>query len=156
MSTYLTELYHYTNYESFLNIMRIGCILKAPSCLYMPKKLTLIFNPLTQHYEHADLEHDHIKRVVWLTDSRNAEVHGLYEKPHELRITVRTNSDYKYWMKWQKDNHMNKQMFRSLTKGTNYNSWWVSENEIPISDIVLVEEVQTGKVIYSGDRSKIA
>ena len=145
----IPELYHYTNLQSYLNIVRIGKILTSPSCLYEPKNITKVHNPVTGSMEFVDLEHDHIKRVVWLTESKKSSGHGLALKPFNLRITVKPNDSTVWWMKWQMDNHMEKKWFRHFTKGFDYRSWWVSEKEIPVSDILLVEDINTGEVLYS-------
>ena len=148
-------LFHYTSEDRFQKIMEKGKIVLSPSCLFRYKKLEPVFNQETGMWTHSDLEHDHIKPVVWLTDSKDADRHGLYGKG-TIRITVKTNDSVAWWLDWQKRNRMNKFMFKTLTAGTNYGSWWVSEKEIPVSDILLAEDVITGEVIYSADNVKVA
>lgn len=148
MSTAIIDnLYHYTNYVRYFKIMRSGVIMRSPSCLY-DGNLTFVYNRVTGEYTMSDLEHDHIKPVVWLTNSKSPNGHGIPNEKAQLRITVKPNDSVEWWMKWQRGNHMKKNWFKQFTKGKDYYSWYVSETDIPVSDILIVEDIVTGEVIY--------
>jgi len=91
------------------------------------------------------------ERLHVLDELSYRDMTDILEIPNEkaqLRITVKPNDSVEWWMKWQRGNHMKKNWFKQFTKGKDYYSWYVSETDIPVSDILIVEDIVTGEVVY--------
>lgn len=97
--------------------------------------------------------------VVWLTSSPAPENHGLRFDdaiPAELdktkiRITLRYQTSFKQWDEWSEKKGMDKG-YKEVLIGTahaeeTYKTWYVSEREIPLEDILKIENLATGETI---------
>jgi uncharacterized protein YdhG (YjbR/CyaY superfamily) len=95
--------------------------------------------------------------VVWLTSSPEPENHGLKfddSIPAELdktriRLTVRNKPLFKLWDEWSNKKGMDKEykevLIATARAEETYNTWYVSEREIPISDIIEIRNLATGQ-----------
>ena len=112
-------------------------------------------HPGINQFGHQDMisETDSYKPVVWLTDSDSPERHGI-EPPQSLppeldkkrvRFVLEKKPDYLWWHTWSDKNRINKKYKKRLTLGIAYGSWYICEHEIPLSDILYIEDLQTGE-----------
>jgi hypothetical protein len=94
-------------------------------------------------------------RVVWLTDSPTPDHMGLLfdeNMPDDLiktriRFTIKKKPYIKKWDEWSDAKGMDKQLKQALI-GT------VSERIIPMNDVLAIENIATGKIIYQRDTGK--
>lgn len=98
--------------------------------------------------------------VVWLTSLPTAENQGLKFRddiPWDLdktryRFTVRKQPYMKQWDSWSDDKGMNPEYKQLLIETANadetYKSWYVSEKPIPFSDILKIENLAEGTILY--------
>jgi phosphoglucomutase len=101
---------------------------------------------------------DRYKPVVWLTDKNSPEGLGLDYNPFGggrvnfskkiIRISITKEDTYKYWLSWVKKNNIDKSWMRSLINGMDYRSWYISEKEILLADIELIENLNTSEIIF--------
>lgn len=97
--------------------------------------------------------------VVWLTDSPTPDNMGLLfdagmpddlNKTH-IRLTLRKKSYMKRWDEWSDANGMDreqKQILISAASAENTcKSWYVSEQAIPLDDVLAIEHMKTGKTL---------
>ena len=98
--------------------------------------------------------------VVWLTSSQTPENMGLLfdnnmpddlNKTH-IRISIRKKSYMKLWDEWVDEKGIDKQMKQVLIASASaedtYKTWYVSQSIIPINDILVIENIKTGKIYY--------
>lgn len=146
-------LYHYTNLETMKEILKSGALKLTPSNLKKPTDLHIGIN----QFGHRAMvsETDSYKPVVWLTDSDSPERHGLAnpieQMPPELdkrriRFVLEKKPDYEWWHTWSDRNRMNKSYKKKMIIGMDYGSWYICEHEIPLSDVLYVEDLQTGEI----------
>ena len=95
--------------------------------------------------------------VVWLTSSPEPENHGLKfddSIPAELdktriRLAVRFKPLFKLWGEWSDKKGMDKEykevLIATARAEETHNTWYVSEREIPISDIIEIRNLATGQ-----------
>jgi hypothetical protein len=98
--------------------------------------------------------------VVWLTDLPAPDNMGLlFDKniPDDLnkthiRVTIKKKSYMKKWDEWSdlKGMDKNQKQFLIGSAGAEdtYKSWYVSEQIIPINDVMIIENIVTGKIYY--------
>jgi len=97
------------------------------------------------------------KQVVWLTRSIDGKgnvpsstTYG-FDGPNkeEIRITLKKRNCYEPWVLWSKDNRMSTKRIKLISRGTMPHDWYVSENEISLTDeeVVRIENMVTGKVL---------
>ncbi len=136
-------LYHYTCIEYVPQIMKNGLKL-TPSNLKQPINLRIVNGTLIG-------DTDYYKPVVWFSDSDSPERNGLdgsiFNKK-AIRITVVKTDEYKFWNIWAKQNHMDKRWKKALSEGYNYQSWFVIERPVLVEEIVKIENIITGEVLY--------
>lgn len=146
MSKYL---YHYTSLEHLKEIKKAGYIKKTPSNLLAPKNLRIV--------DHAwvDPATDNYYPVVWLTDSESPERLGiecdhptLRDAKKRIRISIPKKSYYFKWNKWAQEHNMDREWRKKFTRGFNWQSWYVSEVEIPLESFSEIYDRQTGNVIH--------
>ena len=144
-------LYHYTSRYHLEKIMESGYLKLTPSDLIKPVDLKIIRYE-DGHYGAVSEISDHVKPVVWMTDSLDMAGHGL-ECPNnpdfkkKVKITIPMNSAYKWWVTWAEKNRMNKKWFKYYTRGKRYGSWYISEEPIMLDDIYMIEDIETGAII---------
>ena len=98
--------------------------------------------------------------VVWLTDSPNPDNMGLlfqddipdcFNKTH-VRFTLRKKPYMKRWLEWSEEkdiDEVTKQaLITSASAKETHKTWYVSEQIIPINDILLVENLKTSEIYY--------
>lgn len=152
--------YHYTNLINMKDILKSGALKLTPSNLKKPKDL---HRGINQFGKHALIsETDSYKPVVWLTNSASSQQHGLelpmpsippeYDKKR-IRFVLEKKPDYQWWHTWSDQNRMDKSYKKRLTTGMNYASWYICEHEIPLSDVLYVEDLKTGE-IYLDNRTE--
>lgn len=146
-------LYHYTNIINMRDILASSKLALTPSNLKEPTDLHVGIDAFGRRAYVSDT--DKYKPVVWLTDSQSPAGHGLeMQNAHSLtlktriRFVLEKKPDYYVWNAWATRNRMNKSYRRRLTNGMDYLSWYVCEHEIPLSDVLRVEDVVTGEIYY--------
>lgn len=136
-------LYHYTCAQYVNSILREGLKL-SPSNLVPPVNMRVVNGSLVS-------DTDFYKPVVWFSDSNSPERNGLdgsvFNKK-EIKITVEKSDEYKFWNVWAHQNHMNKRWKKALTDGYNYLSWFIIERTVAVDEIVKIENIITGEVLY--------
>jgi len=103
---------------------------------------------------------DKLPPLVWLTDSPTPDNMGLLfdanmpahlNKTH-IRITVRKMEYMRLWEEWSDDRGIDRELKQAMIVSANaeetYKTWYVSERAIPIGDVLLIENLVTGKVLY--------
>lgn len=148
-------LYHYTSRMHVGLIMKKGYLKLTPSNLVKPTDLKLVRNEdgiLSWASEMSDL----VKPVVWLTDSKDPSVHGLSEFKEEIRITVPTKDSCKWWVSWAERNRMDKRWFKAIAGNFKYSTWYVSEEIIALKDILVIEDLKTGEVLFDNGQTGAA
>ena len=65
------------------------------------------------------------------------------------KFVIPWNDKYQWWLDWQKKNRMKKSQYRIFTShGEHYGSWYVCEEQIPMSDVEEIVNNLTGEVIW--------
>lgn len=144
-STGSTEvLYHYSCKERLFEILSSGYLKLTCSDIIMPDGT-----------QRTELKAAAYHPVVWLTDSLSAENMGLdgsaYNKK-AIRFTVRKTADMKKWSEWEPQKEMNARWKSAYRKNRNWSSWYVSEQAIPLADVLKIENVLDGTIYL--DREK--
>ena len=97
--------------------------------------------------------------VVWLTSSSEPENHGLKyydDMPAEfdktsIRLSVPHKPTFENWDAWSVKKGMDKTLKQILIETAaaeeTYLTWYISENEIPLSDVIKIENIKTGETI---------
>jgi len=99
--------------------------------------------------------------VVWLTDLPMPDNMGLLfdtnipdnlNKTH-IRVTIKKKPYMKKWDEWSDLKGMDKQqkqfIITSASAEDTYKSWYISEQIIPINDVMIIENIVTGEVYYT-------
>ena len=98
--------------------------------------------------------------VVWLTDSPTPDNMGLlFDKniPPELnkthiRLALFKEPYMKHWDEWSESKSMDKAAKQILISTANaketYKTWYVSEREIPLGDVMFIEDMTTGNLLW--------
>jgi hypothetical protein len=140
------RLYHFTNLFSINQIFRSGYLRLTAS--------------------NHDLANPDLYPVVWLTSSPVPGNHGLVfddRMPDDLiknriRVTLRYKPSFKQWDKWSNgkgiDQDLKKMLIQSAHAEETYKTWYISEREISARDILKVEDLKTGEVLYSFDKRR--
>lgn len=139
----MNYLYHYTCKQYVDSILEKGLKL-TPSNLVPPINMRIVSGCLIS-------DADRIKPVVWFSDSESPERNGLdgsFFNKKEIRITVKKTDEYKFWYTWAKHNHIDKQWKKALTDGYNYQSWFIIERPVTVDEIVKIENIITGEILY--------
>lgn len=154
----MQNLYHYTSRYQVEQIIKSGYLKLTPSNLIKPVDLKKV-RLEDGNYEYVSAISDPVKPVVWLTDSLDTEGHGI-ENPQDpnfkkrIRITIPMKDSYKWWLTWAEKNRMNKNWFKAFTCGKRYGTWYVSEEVITLNEILLIEDLITGEILYDNCQSK--
>ena len=95
--------------------------------------------------------------LLWLTSSPIPEGMGLdgmleeFDK-RNIRITVRKRAYMYEWNIWciarRADENLKEALIVSAGAEDTHKTWYVSEREVPFKDILLVENIKTGEVLY--------
>ena len=98
--------------------------------------------------------------VVWLTDSPTPDNMGLLfdaampddlNKTH-IRFTLRKRPYLRRWDEWSDANGMDSQqkqiLIATASAENTYKSWHISEQAIPLSDMLAIENMQRGEILY--------
>jgi uncharacterized protein YdhG (YjbR/CyaY superfamily) len=139
------KIYHFTSPAGLAAILRSGCISLSESNLNIREGNC---------------------GVVWLTSSPNPANHGLkfdnsipaqYDKT-SIRISLPHKETYKQWHEWGRSKGMDEDymaaLIHSANAGETYTSWYISETEIPIGDILSIEDAATGEAVSVVDALK--
>ncbi len=131
-------LYHFTSPLGLAAILRSGYI-------------TLTDNNLNVRGENSG--------IVWLTSAPDPKNHGLKfdgAMPAELdktsiRISVANSPAFQNWDEWSDKKGINTDyktvLIETACARETYRTWYVSECEIPLGDVVKIENVSTGETI---------
>lgn len=137
-------LYHYTNIENMKAIIASGHITRAPSNLLKLK------NPRIVNGCCIAPETDGYKPVVWMTDSESPEglgLDGCYYSKKRIRFSIPKKPYFVKWNKWARQYNMDPQWRKTLTKGMNWQSWYISELEVSLDDVSEILDLETNTVI---------
>ena len=117
-------------------------------------------NCLELSMSNFDLNSLSLHPVVWLTSLPTADNHGLKFNdsiPWDLdktryRFTVIKQPYMKHWDTWSNGKGMNaehKQTLIATAKAEEtYSSWYISEQPIPFSDILKIENLADGTILF--------
>lgn len=152
----MQNLYHYTSRYQAEQIIESGYLKLTPSNLIKPVDLKKV-RLEDGNYEYVSAISDPIKPVVWLTDSLDASGHGLENETSldikkRIRITIPMKDTYEWWLTWAERNRMNKSWFKAFIRGKRYGTWYVSEESITLADVLLIEDLVTGEVLYNNQQ----
>lgn len=152
MSKYL---YHYTSKHNLEKILNTGYLKLTPSNLIKPTDMKIVKRE-DGSYDVVSEISDHVKPVVWLTDSLDMSGHGLEcgnapDVKKAIRITIPMKDNYKWWLTWAERNRMNKRWMKVFTNGKRYGTWYIAEEPIELKDIYMIEDVKTGEVLYKNE-----
>lgn len=152
------NLYHYTSRYQVEQIIEAGYLKLTPSNLIKPVDLKIVRNA-DGNYDAVSAISDPVKPVVWLTDSLDTSGHGLENSTapdfkKRIRITIPMKDSYKWWVTWAERNRMNKSWFKAFTRGKRYGTWYVSEEPITLDDVLLIEDLLTGEVLFENHQNK--
>jgi hypothetical protein len=98
--------------------------------------------------------------VVWLTDSPNPDNMGLlfqddmpnYLNKTHVRFTLRKKPYMRRWLEWGDEkgiDEITKQaLITTASAEETHKTWYVSEQIIPNTEVLLVENLKTGEVYY--------
>lgn len=128
--------YHYTSKVHVANILKSGHL-----------KLT-----------ESNLKHDVelYKPVVWLTTKAipndfELGLDGSVVDKTEVKIIVKPQKHFKTWTKFKKENApLNNKWIDVLENNRTPESWYISEKEVPLSQVELIENRYTKEVYYKG------
>lgn len=139
-------LYHYTSLENAKKIITSGYIKKTPSNLIRPRNLQIIGDAW------ADPATDNYFPVVWMTSSTSPEGHGLEvtiyrDIKKRVRISIPMKPYYTKWYNWSKQHNMDPIVRKQLTRGFNWQSWYVSDLEIPLKNVSEILDLETNTPI---------
>lgn len=131
-------LFHYTNPVHLAEILDSGKLKRTNSNLVRP-----VNGRMENHNFVSDT--DDFRPVVWLTDSISPKGHGIEQKGIEterdktrIRIEVAVTPDLhiQKWRDWADENNMDPEWRAIITGGYAYKTWYITEQEIPITSIV--------------------
>lgn len=98
------------------------------------------------------------KPVVWLTNQKEPETFGLglsgsIVDKTEIRIHVKKKPTptIKTWEQYSAKNKMNPEWKKAFIEGRKPETWFISTKEIPLKDILLIENRYTGEIYYKCD-----
>jgi len=134
-------LYHYTSPEHMQEIIASGYIKRSPSSLLKPRNLQIVGNAV------VDPATDGYKPVVWMTDSECPARMGVPEEKHRIRFSIPMQNYYAKWIDWAKRNNMDPGWRKALTLGMNWQSWYISEYEIPLEDVSEIYDTATNQFV---------
>lgn len=133
-------LYHFTCRANLEEISRLNCLNLSMS--------------------NFDLNNLSLYPVVWFTSLTTPENQGLkfnYDIPWDLdktryRFTVKKQPYMKQWDKWSNEKGMNPE-YKQILIGTakaeeTYKTWFVSEQPITFNDILKIENLVEGTVLF--------
>ena len=133
-------LYHFTCKEHLEEILSSQYLKLTDSNIITPDG-TLETERRSQAY----------KPVVWLTDSEysnNIGLEGSVVDKTEIKITVLKKDYMVRWEDWGPQKEMEKAWRRRFCRNQKISSWYISEQIIPFSDILRIENRYDGTVYY--------
>ncbi|MEO1815520.1 MAG: hypothetical protein ABGU93_08030 [Acetobacterium sp.] len=143
------QLYHYTSRYQAEQIIEAGYLELTPSNLIKPTDLRTVRYEDGNYGTVSEIS-DPVKPVVWMTDSLDGseEYTKNPELKQRIRISIPMKESYKFWVVWAKKNRMNKQWFKDFTQNSRYGTWYISEDAIPLEDVLMIEDLTTGEVLW--------
>lgn len=57
-------------------------------------------------------------------------------------------TDYLWWHKWSDDNRMKSSWKKRFIRNTSYSTWYICEHRIPLEDIEVIDNTQTGEIYW--------
>ena len=98
------------------------------------------------------------KPVVWLTTQKEPEPYSLglsgsFLDKTEIRIHVKRKPTptIKTWEQFSTKNKMNPEFKSSFSEGRKPETWFISTKEIPLKDILLIENRYTKEIYYQNE-----
>lgn len=131
-------LFHYTNLAHLPEIFASGKLKLTNSNLVRPVNGRIENNSFVS-------DSDNYRPVVWLTDSISPLGHGIdqpgiMEERDKTRIRIEVavtpELHIRKWMDWADENSMDPEWRAALTNRKAYKTWYVTEEEIPLSAVV--------------------
>ena len=139
-------LFHYTTSLHIPSIMADGKLRLAESNL----KNWLKLGYDNDAYNRGELKL--YKPCVWMTTLEEPNVFdlGLHSSADktEIKITIKKQPYFKKWKDWSRANNIDKEWAQAFERGRKPTTWWISEFEITMKDIVKIENRYTGEVIF--------
>jgi len=144
-----------------IEMQNSGNVLFHYTCMY---HLNRIFEAgrITVTESNFSFEECGLFPVVWLTSSLSPDNMGLnYQEdiPDEIdktriRLTIRKNKTMKPWDEWSKKKGMVETARQALIEAADsakesYKTWWVSSRNITLGNVLFVEDIKAGSVLYS-------
>lgn len=142
------QLYHYTSRHQVEQIIEAGYLELTPSNLIKPTDLRMVRYEDGNYGTVSEIS-DPIKPVVWMTDSLDGSEKFTKNNAikQRIRISIPMKDSYKFWVVWARKNRMNKQWFKDFTQNSHYGTWYISEEAIPLEDVLMIEDLTTGEVL---------
>ena len=146
-------LYHFTSRYHLPLILKDGFLMLTESNLREPEpgqKIANVFN------------NDNLyKPVVWLSrtaDAGNCAVMSASVDKSEILITLRERTHYQNWTIWSKNNRIKSSWAKRLTRAYNPNSWYVSEQIVPLTkdEVIKIENIKTGEIYIDVEAGKLS
>ena len=156
-------LYHFTATYHVNSILSCGYLELCPSNLIEPKDLKHGIDPLTGNPSMVSEMSDSYKPVVWLVNmdqiaSNEVRGHGLSEFKVVVRCKIPMKDDYQWWSAWADKNRMKTSWRKRFTRNTRYSAWYVCEHRIPLEDIEIIENLESGEIYWdskTGEKNPI-
>ncbi len=129
------KLYHFTSYQHMLEIIADGKLKRTPSNLLEP------VNPRIENGVYVS-DTDDYKPVVWLTSKATPDRLGVDtpELPpqfnkHRVRLEISPPPFLNIckWEPWADSHGISPKWKAALIKNMDYDTWYISEGEIPIA-----------------------
>ena len=147
----MKSLYHFTSKAHLLDIIKSGKIIRTCSNLLCPTNLRIVDG------KYIDDETDNHRPVVCLTDSLSPDKHGFEgarpldvpfqaykegtKKRIRLEILMRPELNIRRWGPWADENNMDQEWRKAFIRGKDWHSWYITESEIPLSEVVEIYDM---------------
>ena len=136
-------LYHYTTLDFVPKILEDGFLMLTPSNLVKPTRYWKERRD-DGNYDIVSDSDDRGKIAIGMAAGGVRAVNKMTAK-----FVIPWNDKYQWWLDWQKKNRMKKSQYRIFTShGEHYGSWYVCEEQIPMSDVEEIVNNLTGEVIW--------
>lgn len=141
--------------------MNVGYLKLTPSQLKEPVNVRI---EEVEGVKTVVSDNDNYKPVVWLTRNAHPDAYqtgltpigevdkGSLGDKMAIRITIKKRLEYLPWKLFADINKAERKYRKWIEAGRNPSEWYVSENPIPVTDFIVVENMVTGDVIYKAER----
>lgn len=155
-------LYHFTALQYVLEIIESGRLEVTASNLKKPNRSRerTYRDPRTGHPVIGNPEDDAYKPVVWLTSDPDPSGNGLdaitngsKDLKRRVRITIPWQPEFEKWTTWAIKNRIDRKWFDRLraSGGGKSATWYICERPIPLEEVSVIEDLQTGEVLYKAE-----